>query len=213
MSRPRTALLADSQPTFRAGVAAALRRARIDVVSEVSTAPAAVEAALSLRPALCVLDADLPGGVIPAIKRITERSPETCVVVLAAAANTEQLVAAVRAGAVGYLPRSTSASGLARAAEAVLAGSAAIPRTGVGALLREVREDRRQRTSIGGEGVTLTGREAAVVELVRDGLDTREIAAELGLSPVTVRRHLGTVAGKVGARGRSELVRTVRAGA
>jgi DNA-binding NarL/FixJ family response regulator len=212
VSRPRTALLADSQPTFRAGVAAALRRAGIDVVAEVATPAEAVHAVLSLHPGLCVLDAELP-GIIPAIKRITERSPQTCVVVLAAAESTEQLVAAVRAGAVGYLPRSTSSNGLARAVEAVLAGSAAIPRSGVGALLREVREDRRHSTSIAGAGVTLTGREAAVVELVRDGLGTREIADQLGVSPVTVRRHLGAVADKVGARGRGALVRSVRTGA
>src|SRR5262249_32376208 len=163
--------LADPQPTFRAGLAAALRRAEIEVVAEAAATREAVEEAARLKPGVCVIDEDLPGGAIAAIKRITEQAPETLVVVLAANPAHESLVAAVRAGAVGYLPRSTTARGLARAVDSVLAGSAAIPRAGVGALVREVQARGRQRKAIGSSSVSLTEREAMIVELLREGLN------------------------------------------
>ena len=211
MSHARTALIADEQPMFRAGLAAALRRAGIEVVAEASNTAGAVAAAAELSPSVCVLGAGLPGGALAATKRITARAPEALVVVLGPAEDDETLVAAVRAGASGYLPRSTSVRGLARAIEAVLDGSAAITRAGVAALIRELRANGRQRATINGSGVSLTEREALVVDLVRGGLDTRQIAEELGLSPVTVRRHLGAVAQKIGADGRGELVRALHA--
>jgi two-component system response regulator DesR len=73
-----------------------------------------------------------------------------------------------------------------------------------------VRGGGRQRLSIGGIPVSLTEREAQVLEFFASGLSTLEIARELGLSPVTVRRHLGAIAGKVGKRGREQLLRLVR---
>jgi DNA-binding NarL/FixJ family response regulator len=212
MSVVRTALIADAQPMFRAGLAAALRRAGIEVVAEASTTLAAVTAAARLRPGICVLDGSLPGGTLAATKRISALSPDTLVVVLGPADDDELLVASVRAGASGYLPRSTSVRGLARALDAVFDGSAAISRTGVTALVRELRAGGRQRSRINGAGVSLTEREARVAELLREGLGTRGIAEELGLSPVTVRRHIGSVSQKVGADGRSALLRVLRAG-
>jgi len=212
MSIPRTALIADPQPMFRAGLAAALRRAGIEVVAEASTTLAAVTAATRLRPGICVLDGSLPGGTLAATKRISALSPDMLVVVLGPADDDELLVASVRAGASGYLPRSTSVRGLARALDAVFDGSAAITRTGVTALVRELRTGGRQRSRINGASVSLTEREARVAELLRDGLDTGEIAEELGVSPVTVRRHLGSISQKVGADGRSSLLRVLRAG-
>jgi DNA-binding NarL/FixJ family response regulator len=211
MSLSRTALIADAQPMFRAGLAAALRRAGIEVVAEAASTTEAVTAATRLLPGVCVLDGSLPGGAISATKRIGALAPDTLVVVLGPGGDDELLVAAVRAGASGYLPRSTSVRGLARALDAVLDGSAAITRAGVAALVRELRADGRQRSKINGAGVSLTEREARVADLLREGLGTREIADELGLSPITVRRHLGTVAQKVGADGREALVRALRA--
>jgi DNA-binding NarL/FixJ family response regulator len=210
VTRARTALLADSKPAFRAGLAAALGDVGIEIVAEAATAADAVLGALRVCPAICVLDADLPGGTIVAIKRIADCCPQTLVVVLGSADDSDNLLAAVYAGAMGYLPRSTTARGLARAVEAVLDGSAAIPRAGVGALIREVQANGRQQTSIDGLGVSLTVREATVIGLLRSGFGIRAIADELGLSPVTVRRHVGAVVGKAGSNGRHALVQSLQ---
>src|SRR5438093_1490101 len=74
----------------------------------------------------------------------------------------------------------------------------------------EARGGGRQRLSIGGVPVSLTEREAQVLELLTNGMPTQEIARELGLSPVTVRRHVGAIAAKVGTSGRERLLRLVR---
>jgi DNA-binding CsgD family transcriptional regulator len=63
--------------------------------------------------------------------------------------------------------------------------------------------------SVGGLPLVLTAREAQVLELLRDGLTAQQIAIELGVSPVTVRRHLGAIAAKAGKRGRTDLLRLV----
>ena len=130
-------------------------------------------------------------------KRVTAPSPEG-------------LIAALRAGASGYLPRSTSGSGLVRAVQSVLEGDFAVTRSSVAALIHEVRGAGRQRHSIGGIPVSLTEREAQVLELFAGGVAVQEIAEELGLSPITVRRHLGAVAGKVGKRSSEQLLHLVR---
>jgi DNA-binding NarL/FixJ family response regulator len=212
VSHTRTALIADPQPMFRAGLAAALGRAGIDVVAEAATSAEAVSAAARYEPGICVIDAALPGGAIGATKRIAVRSSHTMVIVLGSAHDDEALIAFVRAGACGYLPRSSSVSGLARAVAGTLEGNAAITRAGVGALVRELRAHNRRRSTIDGSSVSLTDRETRVVELLRDGLKTQEIADELGLSPVTVRRHVGSVAQKVGAEGRNALLRALQTG-
>lgn len=193
MTRPRTAVLASTQPMLRAGLAAALRSAGIEVVSEVDSAPDAVAAAERLRPGVCLLDAALPGSTLAAIKRITSATPDTPVIVLGTPGDDEMLIAAVRAGAIGFLPRSTTTSGLARAALSALEGGAAIPRAGVGALVRELRTGSSRRYAVAGSGILLTERERTIVDLLRKGLGPGGIAAELGLSPVTVRRHLGSI--------------------
>jgi two-component system nitrate/nitrite response regulator NarL len=209
MTTKRTALLAAPQPALRAGVATAVRGAGVDVVAEVGTIAAAVEAAVRLRPGVCVLDESIRGGAIIGAKRLTAASPETLVVVLGDSEDEASIVAAVRAGASGYLPRTTSAGGLGRAVRAVLEGGAAIPRKGVSALVRELQAGGVRR-GLDGFGIALTEREATVVELLRAGLSTREIADELDLSPVTVRRYVSTVARKVGAEGREGLLRALR---
>ena len=160
---------------------------------------------------VCVLDAGLPGAMA-ATKRITEEPDETLVVVLGCTEGEDEPIAAVRAGAIGFLPCHTTAAGLARAVDAVLGGSAAISRTGVGALIEELRANGRQRARIAGAGVSLTEREAATLELLRAGLTTRQIAEELRVSPVTVRRHLGMVARKAGVPDRKSLVVALSAG-
>jgi DNA-binding NarL/FixJ family response regulator len=212
MSRPRTAILADPQPAFRAGLAAALKRSDIDVLAEVATMRDVVARAAELGPGVCIVDAGLPGGALAATKRIGVVAPETLVVVLGGAEDEEFLLAAVRAGASGYLPRSSSEHGLARAIDAVLDGTAAITRAGVSALVRELRTHGARRSPLSRTGVDLTARETRVAELLRDGLPTRAIAEELGLSPVTVRRHLGSVASKLGVDGREALLRALRDG-
>jgi len=205
----RTIFIADSQPPFRAGLRSVLAKAGLEVVGEADDALDALDEIAELRPGACLIDANIRGGIV-AVSRITQRVDAPAVLVLASSASPDGLLAALRAGASGYLPRSTPGQGLVRAVESILDGNFAVTRTSVAALIHEVRGGGRQRLSIGGIPVSLTEREAQVLELFAGGMPTQEIAAELGVSPVTVRRHLGAIAGKVGKRGREQLLRLVR---
>jgi DNA-binding NarL/FixJ family response regulator len=205
----RTVFIADPQPPFRAGLRSALEKAGLEVVGEADDLLDALGAIADVKPGICVIDADIRGGLV-AVRRITRDPASPSVLVLATTPSPDGLLAALRAGASGYLPRRTAGSGLVRAIESVLDGSFAVTRASVAALIHEVRGGGRQRYSIGGVPVSLTEREAQVLELLTGGMQTQEIARELGLSPVTVRRHLGAIAGKVGMRGREQLLRLVR---
>jgi DNA-binding NarL/FixJ family response regulator len=205
----RGVFIADSQPAFRAGLRSVLAAAGLEVLGEADDPDEAVDEIARLQPAICVIDANVRGS-IGAISRITQGAQGPAVLVLATAPSPEGLIAAVRAGASGYLPRNTSGSGLVRAVQSVLEGDFAVPRSAVAALIYEVRGAGRQRHSIGGIPVSLTEREAQVLELFAGGVAAQEIADELGLSPVTVRRHLSAVAGKVGKRSSEQLLHLVR---
>jgi DNA-binding NarL/FixJ family response regulator len=178
----------------RRGIRLLLERNGFSVCAEAGDAEGAVSAAVRERPALCLVDAG-----IPAVERIKARVPETTVVVLATAVDEDGIVDALRAGASGYLPKTVAPGGLARALKAAVRGEPLVPR----ALLRPVVEafrgrERRRRLNIPGRpAIELTPREAEVLELLRQDLSTAEIAARLEISPVTVRRHVGTVLRKL----------------
>ena len=124
---------------------------------------------------------------------------------LTEAVNGEELLAALRAGASGYLPKSTHPAHLRAAVHALLAGDTAIPRPLMRSLIDGIRaqQPRREPTSLAGGSVRLTPRESQVVALLRRGLSTSGIASELDISVVTVRRHLSGALRKLGATDRS----------
>ena len=206
---PRAVFIADAQPAFRAGLRSVLERAGLEVVGEAGDALDALDEIAALQPGICLIDANLRGGIV-AVSRLTQHVDAPAVLVLASVLSPDGLLAALRAGASGYLPRSTPGTGLVRAVESMLEGHVAVTRGSVAALIHEVRGGGRQRLSIGGIPVSLTEREAQVLELFAGGMPTQEIAGELGLSPVTIRRHLGAIAAKAGKRGRDQLLRLVR---
>lgn len=200
--------IADVQPPFRAGLRAALRTGGFDVVGEASIAYAAIDDIVDARPAVCVIDGDDAGSII-ATERLTARLPEVRVVLLVNQMSHEGLLAALRAGACGYLPRDTAGASLARIVEAILAGEYAIPRLALSAVVNEIRGDGRRRLAIGGVPVALTPREGQVLDLLAGGKSTEEIATSLRVSPITVRRHVGAIGEKAGLPGRQRLLEAI----
>ena len=106
MTAPRV-LIADDHPLIRVGVRGALQRGGWVVCAEATNAPDAVDAAVRERPDACLLDIKMPGGGISAAGEITERVPETTVVMLTVSRDDADLLDALRAGAVGYLLKDT----------------------------------------------------------------------------------------------------------
>lgn len=202
-------VVADDHVPTRAGVRAALEAAGFDVCAEVGSGPAAVEAALAHDPDVCVLDVRMPGGGIEAAAQIKRERPGVEIVMLTATADNDELFAALRAGASGYLLKDTNPDRLPFALRGVLNGEAAVPRVLVTRLIDEFRDRGRPRRLLRNQKIELTERESEVLGLLRDDLSTREIATRLGVSEVTVRRHVGTMLKKLGVSDRAEAVRLV----
>src|SRR5206468_6425790 len=118
----------------------------------------------------------------------------------------------VRAGAVGYLLKDMDPERLRFALLGVTQGEAALPRVLVTRLMLEfrVREGRRRLLAAGGHQAELTRREWDVLTLLAEGASTREIAASLNVSAVTVRRHVSGVLGKLGVSSREAAVELLR---
>jgi DNA-binding NarL/FixJ family response regulator len=202
-------LIADDHAPTRLGVRQSLEDGGFEVVAEVSDAAAAVRAAERERPDACVLDVHMPGSGINAAREIAQQLPEAAVVMLTVSRNDEDLFEALRAGAAGYLLKDTDPARLPHALHGVLAGEAALPRSLVTRLIDEYRGPggRRRLPLRGRRGVELTSREWQVIELLRDGLSTAQIAERLSVSPVTVRRHVSSLLGKLDAPDRDAAVR------
>lgn len=192
-------LIADDHPPTRAGVRAALERDNFDVCAEASDARSAIEAARAERPDVCLLDIHMPGNGIHAAETISRDLPEAAVVMLTVSRTDADLFNALRAGASGYLLKDTDPVRLPLALRGVLEGEAALPRRLVALLIEEFRERKRRRRIplVGRRGVELTDREWEVLESMKQGLTTEEIATRLFISPVTVRTHVSAILRKL----------------
>lgn len=210
MSRTPTVVIADDHPPIRLGVRMAMMQGGFRVLAEAGDADGAVEAVLRARPDACLLDVRMPGGGIEAAMRLGQLAPNTAVVMLTVSTNADDLLAALRAGARGYLPKDMSPDRIPAALRGVLRGEAALPRTFVGRMLQELRmlPDREPAPLRVGD-VELTPRESEILRLLRGGLSTMEIGERLSLSPITVRRHISTCVTKLGADDRDDALRAI----
>lgn len=201
-------VVADDHKPMRAGVRGALEGHGFEVVGEAQDSRGAVEAVMRERPDAILLEVDLPGGGIRAAAEISDGAPNTAVIMLTSSSRDEDLLDSLRAGALGYLLKDTNPDRLPYAVRGVLAGEAAIPRRLVARLVEEFRGRATRRLHIGRHGaVELTAREWQVLELLRGGLDTAEIARRLDVSPVTVRRHISALLHKLRVPDRESAVR------
>lgn len=181
--------------------------------TEVADAASAVDAAVRERPDVCLLGLDASGQALRAANEIAARVPTTAVILLTNRLDEEEFMAAVRAGASGYLTNTLDPARLPHVVQGALRGEPAVPRKFVSRLLDELRtRERRRSVVLEGRGrIALTAREWDVVELLLRSATTSEMAAELGVAPVTVRRHIGSVEQKLGVTTRAEVVELLSA--
>jgi DNA-binding NarL/FixJ family response regulator len=192
-------LIADDHPPTRAGVRMALEAGGFEVCAEAGDAAGAIEAATRELPDVCLLDIHMPGDGIHAAEAISHELPDTAVVMLTVSREDTDLFDALRAGASGYLLKDIDPARLPLALHGVLEGEAALPRQLVALLIEEFRERRRRRRIPlrGRRSAELTDREWEVLQLMRQGAQTEEIAARLFISPVTVRTHVSAILRKL----------------
>jgi DNA-binding NarL/FixJ family response regulator len=208
---PRVVLV-EEHPTLRAAVRKVLEADGFSVPAEASTAHEGLEAVLRERPDACLVGYQMPGS-LRMIAGITDPQSgcDTDVIVLTASRSTENMIDAIRAGAVGYLLKEMNPERIPAAVRGVLAGEAAMPRTLVVRLIKEIQRLGRGPMLSGSNGlVELTPRQWEVLSLTADRLSTTEIAQRLQISPVTVRRHTSVLLRKLGVADKESAVALFR---
>jgi two-component system nitrate/nitrite response regulator NarL len=212
MSDVLRVVVADDHPPTRASVRDALEQQSCVVVAEAATAAEAVAAARETRPDVCVLDIHMPGSGIVAAAEITHTLADVAVVMLTASRDDEDLFAALRAGASGYLLKDMDPARLAPALRGVLAGEAVLPRWLVLKVVDQLRSTPRRRIVLPNRSTAaqLTEREAEVLDLMGSGLSTEEIAGRLFLAQVTVRTHIAAILKKLRVPDRKAAIRLAR---
>ncbi|HEX7298606.1 MAG TPA: response regulator transcription factor [Solirubrobacteraceae bacterium] len=190
-------LLVSADASFRTGLRVTLASAGFAIAAEVSSAEAAVSTAVSERPELVLISADLPGA-LGAVRQVSGRLPGTRVVVLTRSPSGEELVAAVQAGAAGYLGEDVSPARLPAVMRSILDGEVALPRRESQHLLDAMRGRDARLAAVAARAATaLTSRELEVLDMVVTETSTGEMAQRLGISEVTVRRHVSSLLGKL----------------
>jgi DNA-binding NarL/FixJ family response regulator len=207
-------LLVDDEPLVRSGLAMLLdAHVDIDVVGEAGDGDAAVEAALSLRPTVVVMDVRMPGtDGVEATRRIladpaVERSSEVLgILMLTTFHDDEAVYAALREGASGFLLKSAASGDLIQAVRALARGQGWLDPAVTRRLLEEFAGRPRTGLPTPGEMAALTGREVEVLRLVAHGLSNTQIAGVLVISEATVKTHVGRILVKLGLRDRAQAV-------
>jgi DNA-binding NarL/FixJ family response regulator len=202
-SRTRT-IIADEHRPFREGVRSYLGFSFTSVGEAGSVAELAQAVAANPKVDLVLLSATLPGGdLATAIELI----PTTAkFVVFATETRDEELFEALELEASGYLLKNIPAIRLDPTLRAVMGGEQALDRSATVRLAEHVaRRGRMRRLSLpSGEQVILTAREHEVALLLLAGRPTKTIASELGISAITVRRHISVLMGKLGVATRAD---------
>jgi DNA-binding NarL/FixJ family response regulator len=207
--RELTLVIGDGQVATRVGIKSAVEPHGLRVVGEAATSAEALALCREHRPDVCLLATSMSGNGIQAAQLIKETVPDTKIVMLTGSGGSEELFAALRAGADGYLLMTTSADRLPHAIRGVANGEAALPRELTIHLIREFRErGQRRRVALSSpqRDVELTAREFEVLECLRKRERTSEVAVHLGITEVTVRRHVSSLVHKLGARDRKRMI-------
>ncbi|MFD3696164.1 response regulator [Streptomyces sp. NPDC058646] len=202
-------LIADDQPLVRRGLALILGPdPEFEVVGEAEDGARAVALARQVRPDVVVMDIRMP--VLDGVKATEELArtlPETRVLALSTFDMDEYVVAALRAGAYGFLPKDISPEELIAAVRTVHTGEAAVaPRLLTRLISTYVRTPVRSRPAATAAPADLTPREREIWQLIAVGLDNAEIARELDISVSTVKNHITGIFGKLGVRDRAQAV-------
>jgi DNA-binding NarL/FixJ family response regulator len=199
-------LIVDDHPLTREALSSLLGVHGFDVCGCASDGDQAIVEAARLRPDLVLLDLSMPGlDGLSALPRLREAAPETEVVVLTASGTEENLLAAIRAGAAGYLLKTEPPERIAAFLDGVVNGEAALSGTIARRLLEQVRHGNGRGVGVPDSiAATLSARELEVLLLLDEHLGTDEIAKRLFISEHTVRSHVKSLMRKLGVSSRRE---------
>ncbi|MFQ5523671.1 MAG: response regulator [Acidimicrobiia bacterium] len=202
-----TVLIVDDAELFREALKAAFVQEGFDVVGQAADAMTGLDLAREHEPDLIMLDLLMPGmSGLEVVGTLIKTSPKSRVVLLTTSESAEDLLAAVKAGAAGYLTKDTPLPRLVAAMHDVLDGGAAVSPSMGGKLFGALRDILRHNGWPVSRRSELTGRELEILALVGEGKTSRQIATELYISENTVRNHVRNILDKLGMNSRFEAV-------
>ncbi len=196
--KPIRIMIADDHPILRDGVAALLtNEPDMILVGEASDGADAVRSYAALRPDVTLMDLQMPGmGGVAAIRAIRAQYPRARILVLTTYDGDAQAAEALRAGAAGFLLKTTLRRELLETIRTIHAGRRHVPP----AIAQEI--------ALHAGYESLSPREHAVLALVAEGLANKEVAWELGVAEDTVKTHLKNIFAKLGVSDRTLAVTT-----
>jgi DNA-binding NarL/FixJ family response regulator len=199
-------LIVDDHPITREALSSLLRAHGFEIVGIAADGAEAIREAARLRPELVLLDLTMPGmDGLTALPRLRGAAPECEVVVLTASGTEENLLAAIRAGAAGYLLKTEPAERIAAFLDGVANGEAALSGRVARRLLEQVREGNGRDTGVPDRiASALSAREVEVLLLLDEHLGTDQIAKRLFISEHTVRSHVKSLLRKLDVSSRRE---------
>ena len=207
-------LLVDDHDLFRTGLRNLLEERGVQVSGEAGSGEEAVRLVAELAPEVVVMDLHMPGiSGIEAIKQIAANAPLTRVLVLTISDQDEDVLHAILAGACGYLLKDASVEELIRGIEAAAVGEALVSPAIAGKVLQQVRATAASPEAAETIHSELSQRELDVLKLIANGNDNAMIAAQLHISPKTVKNHISNILMKLQIENRIQAaVYAVRSG-
>jgi DNA-binding NarL/FixJ family response regulator len=187
-------LIVDDHDLFRTGLRNLLEEQGVQIVGEAATGENAIRIVRELAPDVVVMDLNMPGiGGVDATRHITSIAPLTRVVMLTISDQDSDVMDAILAGACGYLLKDSSIQELIAGIESAARGESLISPNIAAKVLQRVRATSTQPEIASTIRSELSDREIEVLKLIANGKDNAVIAAELHISPKTVKNHISNI--------------------
>jgi DNA-binding NarL/FixJ family response regulator len=179
---------------------------RFEVCATARDAAETIAAVVDVVPDICLLELAMPGGGLAAAWEIKARLPEAHVVMFTSRESEDEVLEALEIGVSGYLLKAAVLGWLPNALMDVYRGTFAMPRRLTSRVVRQLRTTEPRRRAMIGANARLTSREWEVLNLIANGLSTRQAAEKLTLSPTAIRVHIAAVVRKLGVDSRTEAI-------
>jgi len=187
-------LIVDDHDLFRSGLRNLLEEQGVQVIGEAAAGQEAVQIVRELAPDVVVMDLNMPGmGGVEATRHISSIAPLTRVLMLTISDQDNDVIDAILAGACGYLLKDSSIQELMQGIRAASLGESLISPTIAAKVLQRVRASTSQPAIESTIRAELSDREIEVLKLIANGKDNAMIAAELHISPKTVKNHISNI--------------------
>jgi DNA-binding NarL/FixJ family response regulator len=187
-------LLVDDHDLFRTGLRNLLEEQTVQVVGEAADGAQAIRMVRELAPDVVVMDLNMPGmSGVEATRQVTTLAPLTRVVVLTISDQDDDVMNAILAGACGYLMKDSSIQDLMQGIKAASVGESLISPHIAAKVLQRMRATGTNEADAAMIRSELSDREIEVLKLIANGKDNAQIAADLHISPKTVKNHISNI--------------------